>query len=155
MVPFTISRFMQERGDESSLLHTRIEVCPPGRRGSTGNRSGWRAWLARWWTGATDLATHRQSSKAYSADLAAVQRDFIAVLADVRTRAAGDLLGRIRLSHSRQELWHLRSDVFSLLAQHHDQALAGDRMATLNRHFPTRAPRSGLMPLERPARPGS
>ncbi len=39
------------------------------------------------------------------------------------------------------------SDVDRLVAVEHSQAEAEARVASLNRHFPTRSPRSGFMPL--------
>ena len=46
-----------------------------------------------------------------------------------------------------RELWHLRADVYRLVAVHHNQAEAEARLNRLNRHFPTRAPRSALAPI--------
>ena len=60
---------------------------------------------------------------------------------------AGDLVHRVEQARSLREFWHLRADVFHLVALQHSQAEAEHRMADLNRHFPTRSPRSAFAPL--------
>jgi len=70
------------------------------------------------------------------------------VLQDIRTQQVGVLQVRIRVAHSMRELWHLRPEVFRLVALHFSQAEAQCRLDRLNRHFPTRSPRSGFAPLE-------
>jgi len=79
-----------------------------------------------------------------TAQLSAVRREFAGSLSDIRNRQADTTLARIQLARSTQELWHLRPELFDLVACHHDQAEADRRITRLNRHFPTRAPRSGF-----------
>lgn len=79
--------------------------------------------------------------------LPGVRDDFVVALADVDTAEARTLADRIDLARSLRELWHLRSDVYRLVSLHHSQYEADQRLAELNRHFPTRAPRSGFVPL--------
>ncbi len=80
--------------------------------------------------------------------LPAVRADFHDAVADlVQAREAGELVRRIEHSRSLRELWHLRTEVYRLVALQYSQAEADERLARLNRHFPTRAPRSGFMPL--------
>ena len=55
--------------------------------------------------------------------------------------------GRHDLAHSLRDLWHLRAELYHVLALNHDQREAEQRLTQLNRHFPTRAPRSGFVPL--------
>ena len=57
---------------------------------------------------------------------------------DVRTAGAAEALDRIAVARSLHELWHLREEVFSRIARHHDQAEAERRLAALDRHFPRR-----------------
>ena len=57
---------------------------------------------------------------------------------------SADLRLRIGRAQSLRELWHLRIDVFTFVSLHLDQAEADDRLAWINRHFPTRSPRSGF-----------
>jgi hypothetical protein len=47
-----------------------------------------------------------------------------------------------------QELWHLRAGIFGMVSRHHSQEEAAERLAQLNRHFPTRSIRSGFAPLD-------
>ena len=56
------------------------------------------------------------------------------------TPAAG--VERIHQARSLRDLWHLRADVFRLIAIHHNQQEAEARLLALNRHFPTRTPRT-------------
>jgi len=83
-----------------------------------------------------------------------VRDEFVQALADIRTQQVGMLQARIRLSRSLRELWHLRPEVFKLVALQFSQAEAQCRLDRLNRHFPTRSPRSGFSLLEsQPAKP--
>ncbi len=76
-----------------------------------------------------------------------IREDFLAALSDLGADEAVALRRRIAQSHSLRELWHLRAEVYRLVGVHRSQAEAEARLADLNRHFPTRAPRSGFMPL--------
>lgn len=73
--------------------------------------------------------------------LAEARQEFVIALDDIRPPDAGETLNRIRAARSLHELWYLRSEVFSLVSRHHDQAEAGRRLGALNRHFPSRARR--------------
>ncbi len=95
----------------------RIEVCPP-------------ALLQRQWR---DVAP-----------LGAVRLEFIDALRGGRTPRVGELRARIGRSHSLRELWHLRADVFYQIAHELGESEAHAHVAPLNRHFPTRATRSGF-----------
>lgn len=55
---------------------------------------------------------------------------------------------RINIARSLHELWHLRPEVFKLVALRYSQGEAQSRLDRLNRHFPTRAPRSGFGAFE-------
>ena len=74
--------------------------------------------------------------------LAAARLDFADALFDVRTAGAAAALDRIAVARSLHELWHVREEVFSRIARHHDQAEAERRLAVLDRHF-TRRERTG------------
>ena len=76
-----------------------------------------------------------------------VRADFVACLGDLPAPAARPLAERIQGAHSLRDLWHLRADVYRLVGIHRSQFEAEQRVAELNRHFPTRAPRSALSPL--------
>lgn len=130
----------------SSLIHTRTEVCPP------------ELWLSSLsWRGRIERLANRWVSRASPwlpaptrpvNRLALVKAEFqesLADLADPRTQVVLDQIARAR---SLRELWHLRSPVYGAVALAVTQTEAEQRLARLNRHFPVRAPRSGLMPLQ-------
>jgi hypothetical protein len=82
--------------------------------------------------------------------LEAARQDFVDALADVGRAAARRMQLKARLAMSIPELWHLRPGVFELVAQCHSEREAWRRLECLNRHFPTRSPRSsfgGLDPM--------
>lgn len=79
--------------------------------------------------------------------LPGVRGDFVDSLGDVDHHDAQNLVDRIDLARSLRELWHLRAEVYRLVALHHSQTEAEQRLARLNRHFPTREPRSAFAPL--------
>lgn len=117
----------------------RVEVCPPSLRQAPA--SAWQR-LMFWLLAPAPLDAAPPLSR-----LPAVQADFRACLADVPTADARALLERIRLVCTLRELWHLRTEVYRVVAVHHDQREAESRLLQLNRHFPTRAPRSAFAPL--------
>jgi hypothetical protein len=79
--------------------------------------------------------------------LPAVRADFLRCLADVANTDSRRLTTRIETARSLRELWHLRAEVYRVVAICHDQALAEQRLTQLNRHFPARAPRSAFAAL--------
>ena len=140
------------RPDPRASAPHRTEVCPPALLHAAGaSVPGWRAGLREW------LSTGWHAPGRDPADLARlpgrerVQRvrdEFVETLHDLTSQPAALLQERIRLARSLRDLWHLRPEVFRLVALHHSQAEAQLRLDRLNRHFPTRAPRSGFAPLD-------
>ena len=132
----------------------RIVVCPPAllhrpAMFTAGWRAGLRDWLNTGWNSApvpTELRAARTANGNPNFDR--VREEFLQSLADIRTQQAGELQGRIHTSRSLRDLWHLRPEVFKLVAIRFSQAEAQNRLDRLNRHFPTRSPRSGFAPLE-------
>lgn len=125
----------------------RIAVCPPQRAGSRPWLARLRAWLGSTWQpegGASRPASTRAGGRL---PLDAVRQEFIDAVEAIRTPAGDDLLDRIHFARTLRELWHLRAEVFRLVSLHHSQAEADARLTALNRHFPTRSPRSGFAPL--------
>jgi hypothetical protein len=125
----------------------RIESCPPSALPS---RPGWADRLMDWLTQGGYAATARHADEedghtpAGVTPLSAVRQEFLDSLGDVASRQASAVAERIAQACSLRELWHLRTDVFSVVACHADQAEARSRLARLNRYFPVRAPRSGF-----------
>jgi hypothetical protein len=128
------------RSARLSTASTHVLVCPPAREAL-----GLRTWLLgtlREAAGARPDVGHRSTTV-----LAATQSEFDKALTGVPGWQAATVRERIRRASSMRELWHLRVDVFSLVALHLSQAEAEDRLAWLNRRFPTRGPRSGFAEL--------
>jgi hypothetical protein len=119
---------------------SRIEVKPPSLR----HRPAASSWgsLMFWLTAPAPADTSPPLNR-----LPLVQMEFRDAIADIDADDATDLVYRISHAHSLRELWHLRTSVHQLIAQYHSEADAERRLAELNRHFPTRAPRSGFVPL--------
>ena len=124
----------------------RVAVCPPLRTGHRPWLVRLRAWLGGTWQ-REGSAGHAASTRAGLLPLDAARQEFIDAVDGIRTPGGDDLLDRIHFARSLRELWHLRAEVFRLVSLHHSQAEADERLTALNRHFPTRSPRSGFAPL--------
>lgn len=130
----------------------RTEVCPPAlqlRSATPGPawRAGLREWLSTGWQAASRDPADTVASLA-SERLARVRDEFMQALRDIRTQESGMVQERVRIARSLRELWHLRPEIFRLVALRYSQAEAQQRLDRLNRHFPTRSPRSGFAPLD-------
>ena len=136
----------------------RIEICPPSLfQGSALAASGWRSGLREWLSTGWNASTrglqgrargHAWRDQAAESRLCAVRNEFTAALQDVSTQEVALLCHRIAIAQSLRELWHLRPQVFNLVALRFSQAEAQCRVDRLNRHFPTRSPLSGFAPLQ-------
>ena len=118
--------------DPSSL---RVEVCPPSLRCAPDGNTWQRLifWLMAPAPRHAALPVNR---------LPRVRTEFLATLADIESDEAEALRLRIRDTRSLRELWHTRAEVYRIVGVAHSQGQAEDRVNLLNRHFPTRAPRS-------------
>jgi hypothetical protein len=118
----------------------RIDVCPPD---VCPPRDGfWRStrrWLARADTG--DAAGPRTP-------LERARAEFVGALEGLEGLQAGDLVQRAQHARSLRELWHLRTELYTLIARHASQHEADARLARVNQHFPTRAQRSVINAVE-------
>jgi hypothetical protein len=117
----------------------RVEVCPPSLRHAP--TSPWQR-LMFWLVAPAPMDCAPPLNR-----LPAVRDDFLARLHDVSVEGADALRLRVDSARSLRELWHLRSEVYRLVALQTSQSEAERRLADLNHHFPTRAPRSGFAPL--------
>jgi hypothetical protein len=122
------------RSTLSAAANTRIGVSPPSLRQSPD--STWQRII--FWLLAP--AAHEAAPPMNRVPL--VRVEFMRALADIDGDDADLLRNRIALSRSLRELWHLRSDLFRVVAVAMSQSQAETRLDLLNRHFPTRAPRS-------------
>jgi len=117
----------------------RTEVCPPTLRHAPD--SAWQR--AMFWL----LAPSPQDAAPALNRLPAVRADFTALLADIDGDEARALRRQIADAHSLRDLWHLRAATYHVIGLARSQGVADERLALLNRHFPTRAPRSQFAPL--------
>ena len=113
----------------------RMNVCPPDvvpHRDSL-----WTAAL-RWLVGGdVDVAP------ALRTPLERARSEFVAALGGLEEVDQNGLLKRAQHARSLRELWHLRSELYTLIARRVSQTEADARLARINQHFPTRAQRSG------------
>jgi hypothetical protein len=127
-----------------SRLNSRTEVCPPELWPASitwwGRVRRWMAKDGKAWMPATVRPVDR---------LALVKAEFRDGMQWLTGPSAERLADQIERARSLRELWHLRSPLYGLLAVQFDQREAEHRLNALNRHFPTRAPRSAApAPLE-------
>ena len=104
--------------------------------GSNG-RTKIEGWLPKWFAFPPSGYTTRGG-------IGCVERsERIEQLAIVETTDNGALLrSRIEMSRSLRELWHLRADVFEIVAENRGEGEAKARVAALNHHFPEGPARS-------------
>lgn len=140
---------MLRRADRAPVAR-RIEVCPPALLPVAARAPGWRAslrdWLDTGWGRPVRQVVQRH--RPAGDPIGAVRAEFLQSLSDIRTQQVGMLQQRINIARSLHELWHLRPEMFKLVALRFSQGEAQCRIDRLNRHFPTRAPRSGFGAFE-------
>lgn len=139
MMSFSLLPRPRYRDTLASRIGWRAEVCPPSLRQAPG--TGW----SRLWFWLLAPGPLRASPPPHR--LPPVRQDFLDSLGDLPVAATGSLCARIGQARSLRELWHLRAELYHAVALHHSQREAEQRLAQLNRHFPTRVPRSGFVPL--------
>ena len=112
----------------------RMNVCPPDvcPRGET----LWSATL-RWLVGGDVEAV-----PALRTPLEKARGEFVAALEGMLDADHNGLLKRAQHARSLRELWHLRSELYTLIARRASQVEADARLARVNQHFPTRAQRT-------------
>jgi hypothetical protein len=125
---------------KSAAPTTRMSVCPPDvcPRGE----SLWSKAL-RWLVGG-DV----QAAPALRTPLERARSEFVAAMTGLTELDPNDLLRRAQHARSLRELWHLRSELYTLIARRVSQPEADARLARVNQHFPTRAQRAGMAPPE-------
>lgn len=140
MTALTLRRWTRTPSPVAASSSLRTEVRPPSLRHAPD--SMWQRALC-WIMSPAPL-----DAAASPRHLPAVRAEFQAAVADLTAAAeAGALVRRIEISPTLRDLWHLRAEVYRVVALQHSQAEADARLARLNRHFPTRSPRSGFAPL--------
>lgn len=139
MMSFSLLLRPRYRDTLASRIGWRAEVCPPSLRQAP--RSPWnRLWF--WLLSPGPLRASPSLNR-----LPPVRQEFLDSLSDIAGAGADALSLRIDQARSLRELWHLRAELYHVVALSHSQSEAEQRVSQLNRHFPTRAPRSGFVPL--------
>lgn len=134
MTPLNILSRWNRRSTLGPGATTRLGLCPPSLRQAPD--SAWQRLL--FWL----LAPAPADAAPPMNRVPAVRVEFMRAVADVDGDDADQLRNRIALARSLRELWHLRAEVFRIVGLAFTQREAESRLAVLNRHFPTRAPRS-------------
>ena len=124
---------LQEEWAPSSTLRT--EVRPPSLFARS--QPQWRNWVATAWNWLWDDAD-LQSHPRVLQGLVQVRGEFLSVVWDLQSYKATQVRESVTQARSLRELWHLRSDVFNVIAVHRGQIEAYRRLDSLNRHFPVR-----------------
>lgn len=133
-------------GVQSTLTQSRVEVCPPELFPSS---LSWRGRMQRWSSRLLHQAAPWLPEQARPVNrLAVVKDEFRDSVSDLGTLPAQHLLERIERARSLREMWHLRSSLYGEVSITLSQGEAERRLARLNRHFPMRAPRSALAPVQ-------
>ena len=129
-------------GRRSTLLDSsalRVQCGPPSLRHAPG--SLWQRLM--FWL----MAPAPRDAAPPLNRLPGVRIDFMASVADISTEEADRIRLRIHEARSLRELWHVRAELYRVVAVTHSQTQAEQRLLLLNRHFPTRAPRSQFASL--------
>ena len=115
---------------------TRLNVCPPDV--VPPRPSLWSSAL-RWLGGDDALGVPGGRTP-----LDKARDEFIDAMTGLLEADHNHLCQRARHARSLRELWHLRSELYTLIARRVSQFEADVRLARVNAHFPTRAQRTTL-----------
>jgi hypothetical protein len=118
----------------------RVDVCPPDVCPS--RDSLWTAAL-RWLVG-----NDTEAAPSLRTPLERARVEFVGALGGLLHLDSADLLCRARHARSLRELWHLRSELYTLVAKNLSQPEADTRLAKVNQHFPTRTQRTAIQATE-------
>ncbi|MBK1689769.1 hypothetical protein EV684_10219 [Rubrivivax gelatinosus] len=132
MSPYSVSRHADTVG------FGRVPVPPPSLR--TAPTAAWDRFVF-WLTAPAALDAAPPLSQ-----LPVARQAFVDALLDLQGREVHQLAERIQQARTLRELWHLRAEIYRVVALHHSQSEAEHRLAGLNQYFPKRG-RSRLMPL--------
>jgi hypothetical protein len=127
-----LHRLLQRKTATPTTL--RMNVCPPDVFARP--ESLWSATL-RWLVGG-DL----EAVPALRTPLERARCEFVAAMTGLVEVDYNGLLQRAQHARSLRELWHLRSELYTLVARCASQCEADARLARVNQHFPTRTQRT-------------
>ena len=137
--PLPLSSPWGRRSTLSDASAFRVECSPPSLRHAPG--STWQRLM--FWL----MAPAPHDAAPPLNRLALVRTEFMAAMGDICSDESDTLRLRLQEARSLRELWHARSELFRVVGLAHDQSEAEQRLESLNRHFPTRAPRSQFATL--------
>ena len=133
----TLHRLLRKNAGPTTL---RMNVCPPDV--CPARDSLWASAL-RWLVGGNVEAV-----PALRTPLEKARAEFVAAMDGLLEFDHNDLLLRAQHARSLRELWHLRSELYTLIARRISQGEADSRLSRVNQHFPTRAQRTGPLATE-------
>ncbi len=131
----------------SGLGQRRAGVAPPTL--FFRSRPAWKNWLSNFWHWLWEM----DDTQYYTplTGLAKVKSEFCLAMWDLQSARANQVREMVDRARSLRELWHLRSDVFRVIAIHRGQIEAQQRLDGLDSHFPVRSSTRS----ERPAKVAS
>lgn len=116
-----------------SMSIGRSEVAPPARFAA--HPPAPMRWVASIWRWLWDLEAPAPKP-APLGEIRQIRAAFHAALMDMQSAKAYQVRYQIEACRSLRELWHLRADVFEIVAENRGEGEAKNRVAGLNRHFP-------------------
>ena len=111
----------------------RNEVTPPSRFGA--QPPALMRWIANAWRWLWDQEAPPPPPIPMG-EIRQIRAAFHAALIDMASPKAYQVRYQIEASRSLRELWHLRADIFEIVAENRGEGEAKARVAILNRHFP-------------------
>jgi len=126
----------QSAAGAGEVAPRRQEVAPPSQFARSAPLGV--VWLQRFWRWLWDM-DEAPRELAPASGLRKVRSEFVAALWDLQSLRANQVRDQIGAARSLRELWHLRADVFKVIAVHRGQMEAQLRLDALDSHFPVRA----------------
>lgn len=129
-----------------SIGPLRAEIAPPARY-ATPRLAGF-SFIGQVWRWIWDLEEPEPQPTPIG-EIRQVRAAFHSALMDMQSPKAFQVRYQIEASRSLRELWHLRADVFEIVAENRGEGEAKQRTSLLNRYFPdgpSRAPRENTRP---------
>lgn len=113
----------------------RREARPPALFSQA--QPAWKRWARTAWQWLWDQDEAAEGPVVLQG-LQPVKNEFMTAVWDLQSYTASRVRDQILQSRSLRELWHLRADLFRVIAVHRGQAEAHRRLQGLDRHFPVR-----------------
>ena len=125
-----IQRLLRRRKGQAAAVVSRIDIKPPETWGQAEP-----VWASLWgW-----LRSRPAAPTSPGPVLELARRDFCEALVGISGDDATDLQRRAQHARSLRELWHLRAELYGIVALYKSQLEADRRLQLVNRHFPVRA----------------